>query len=141
MLAVLAGCANGTSEVAEPPGAVLLDGTGHEVVFLTLDRVPGAHMEALFDGPLVLDAQGCLRGGDEEAATFIWPYGFDAVPGTSGLEIRDRDGGLVGRPGESVRLGGGIVATLHGGIPMDPGVRETARTRCPGRYWIVGEVY
>jgi hypothetical protein len=80
---------------------------------------------------------GCLRLDTPDTHTVIWPKGFDLG---ADLRVRDDRGAVVGRIGGAFRLGGGEVPSLHDGIPLSEADRVRAGSRCPGRFWIVGEV-
>jgi hypothetical protein len=130
ILPVLGGCRS------EP-----LDLTEDEAfVFLVQKVTPLIVMDALFEGRVRADAQGCIRLESVDDATVVWPAGFRLVRDGTDLEIRDADDRPVGRLGDRFRLGGGEVAELHDGLGLDPAVRQLAANGCPGRFWIVGDV-
>ncbi|MGH7539896.1 MAG: hypothetical protein ACRELC_02750 [Gemmatimonadota bacterium] len=97
-------------------------------------------MEALFVGRVIRDPAGCLRLETPDQHTVVWPFGFRLVPADGGLAVRDADGQAVGRIGGDFRLGDGEVPFLHEGLALPEAERRAAETRCPGRYWIVGDV-
>ena len=112
---------------------------GADVRFFTQSEVPEAVMDALFEGRVVADEEGCLRLDGPDAPTVIWPKGW-ALATVKGVRVvRNAAEREVGRIGGPFRLGGGVVPFLHEGIPMDAADREEAERACPGRYWIVGE--
>lgn len=131
--------ATGCSETSEGPagllGSVVLD----DVLFLTLEEEQTVVMDALFEGRVTLDDAGCLRLDGPDAHTVVWPKDFELTVEDGTLAVRDDEGRPVGRIGGSFRLGGGEVPVLHEGIPLGPEAVEEAETRCPGRFWIVGE--
>lgn len=104
-------------------------------VFFTQSEVPDAHMDALFEGPVVRDEAGCLRLSSADGATVVWPTGFTLDDG--GL-VRDAEGQVIGRIGSSFQIPGGEVPILHDGLAVSDEVRSRAETHCPGRYWIAG---
>jgi hypothetical protein len=109
-------------------------------IFLVQAAPPAAVMDALFQGRVSRDLQGCLRmEGLGDRHTVIWPHGFTLVERGGELFVRDAAGRDVGRIGGSFRFGGGESSTLHQGLLSDES-RQLAESRCPGRYWIVGEV-
>lgn len=116
--------------------------TGNEnpdaTVFLAQNQPPQSVMEALFDGVVVRDAQGCLRLGGPEAATVVWPYGFKLEARDSGLYVKDAAGRSVGRIGGPFRFGGGHVPA-HDYANLTARDRGLAESRCPGGYWLVGD--
>ena len=118
--------------------ASLLQISGSVVVFLTQTEIPSAMMDALLEQPVARDHAGCLRAPPDNH-TIIWPKGFTLDPAGGTLIVRDSSGRSIGRIGEPFKLGGGEVASLHDGIALSDADRELAHTRCPGRYWIVGE--
>lgn len=111
-----------------------------QTVFLTQASPPDAFMEALFEGRVYRDAQGCLRleslGGDHPTA--IWPYGFTLQGRDGELHVRDAKGRSIGRIGGAFRFGGGMGSTLRQGV-VSAQQHQAAESRCPGSYWIVGE--
>ncbi|HUG41028.1 MAG TPA: hypothetical protein VMM12_11105 [Longimicrobiales bacterium] len=110
---------------------------GAGVVFLTMTFTPDASMDALFEGPVTADENGCLRLVSADLHTVVWPHGhsFEQVGGT--IRILDASGDLVGRVGETFRLPGGEVESLHDGLGFTQADRDLAESHCPGRYWIV----
>src|SRR5688500_3187248 len=122
--ALLAACAD------EPPGP--------QPLFLTQTRPATETMQALFDGPLSVDHAGCIRMAGPDRHTVVWPYGFTLVPRGEDWYVRDAEGGDVGPIGARMRIGGGEVPTLAEGMGVND-VAEALR-RCPGRFWIVGEM-
>ena len=137
----LLGCGNdgGTADPVTSTGA---DGMVDGTVFLVQSSPATAVMEALYRGPVRRDDQGCLRlepDGDVPV-TVVWPYGFTLETRDDGQHVRDADGRDIGRIGDSFTFGGGYVSALHSGIPLTQAQRGLAESRCPGTYWIVGEV-
>ncbi|MEM7119092.1 MAG: hypothetical protein AAF614_42130 [Chloroflexota bacterium] len=57
------------------------------------------------------------------------------------FNVKNEIGVNVGKIGEAFRFGGGFVQTLVEGGPVAEGLRQEALTKCPGTYWIVGEMY
>lgn len=131
----LAGCGRAGEE-----GDSLLSLGGGETLFFTQTVVPDAVMDALFQGRVSRDVAGCLRLDLDDRHTVIWPKGFSLDRRPGHLVVLDAGGDAVGRIGGHFRLGGGEVPFLHAGIPLSDADRERAEARCPGRYWIVGEV-
>lgn len=130
-MVVLAACAALTSTGVD-------DG---EVLFLT-ETVPATmHMQALYEGNVIADAAGCLRlTGMGLQHTVVWPFGFELRRRMGVATVVDPAGRVIGEIGGAFALGGGEIPTLHDGIPLSDAQRALARDRCPGRYWIVGEV-
>jgi len=110
------------------------------LLFLAQTEPATVVMEALWDGVVERDERGCLRLATEDRHTVIWPFGFTLGVRSDGPYVRDERGRDIGRLGGSFRFGGGEVPELHGGIPLHPTARAAAVSRCPGRYWIVGDV-
>lgn len=136
-LLLLGGCSSsGDGGPSAPLPSVLLD----ETVFLAQSEAPDAVMEALFEGRVARDDDGCLRLDTPDAHTVVWPFGFSLTADDGELVVRDAGGDAVGAIGSRFRLGGGEVAALHDGIALAPEDRDRAESLCPGRYWIVGEV-
>jgi hypothetical protein len=108
-------------------------------VFLAQNVPPTAVMEALYQGRVNRDAQGCLRVESENGATVIWPYGFTLEARDGGLFVKDDDGRTVGRIGGEFRMGGGFVPA-PGYAQLSARDRALAETRCTSSsYWVVGE--
>ncbi|HEU4558727.1 MAG TPA: hypothetical protein VFS20_12795 [Longimicrobium sp.] len=117
-----------------------LSQTDLPAVFIVQGAPATAVMDALFQGRVTLDAQGCLRlenTGDQH--TVVWPHGFTLEERGGALFVKDAAGREVGRVGGSFRFGGGETPVLHQGVVSEES-RKLAESRCPGRYWIVGEV-
>lgn len=108
-----------------------------EVVFLSMRTNPAAHMDALFVGAVVVDEGGCLRLDSPDRHTVVWPVGYGLTTAGGTIRILDAQGDLVGRVGESFRLGGGEVTSLRDAMGFTAADRALATTHCPGRYWIV----
>ena len=108
------------------------------LLFLVQKPVEGERvvMEALYQGTVV-EHDGCLRLGDEpDGHTVVWPPGFSLL----GRTERNEAGRAIGQVGGFFRLGGGEVPTLWENGPVDETIRAAALDRCPGRYWLVGDV-
>ena len=129
----LAGCGDGTIVASPDPMLEVLTKDG--VVLFTQNRVPDVTMDALFEGPVVQDAAGCLRLASADGATVVWPLGYTADVGGSSIEIRAADGALVGTVGEAFTSGGGEVEALTEAMGFTDADRHAAEV-CPGRYWI-----
>ena len=125
---------------AENSSPVATSIQGSDVVFLTLSRPSTAKMEALFRGSIVADAAGCLRLGDSDGQTVVWPYGYQMTRRGDDLVVIEPPGREIGTIGGQFQLGGGEVSELHGGIELSANDRQRALSACPGRYWIVGDV-
>ncbi len=92
-------------------------------------------LAALLEGTLTL-VDDCLRvtlRSDNDL--IIWPP--EVTLRTDGGDIRviDTAGRVVARVGEEVRLSGGQLKTVGG-----QGLREAPPARCPGPYWLTGEI-
>ena len=131
MIAALAAC------TPVPPTNVDRD----DVIFLTEAAPATVQMEALYKGNVVADGAGCLRlAGTGEQHTVVWPFGFERRTRDGAAQVVDTRGRVVGQIGGAFTFGGGEVPTLHAGIALSDAQRGVALERCPGRYWIVGEV-
>jgi hypothetical protein len=100
------------------------------VVFLAMEAQQDAYMDALFQGRVTLDAQGCLRLEGHDQHTVVWPRGYTLETRGSALLVKDGQGREVGTVGESFRFGGGEVGHLSAAT------RARAEESCPGRYWL-----
>lgn len=110
---------------------------GSDVVFLIMTFTPGTHMQALFQGRVTADADGCLRLDLPDAHTVVWPEGYDFESVDGAIRIVSGSGEPVGTVGEEFALPGGEVTSLHDGLGFTSADRELAEAHCPGRYWIV----
>lgn len=135
-LLILAACSEASPTEFTSPNLAVSSANG--VRFITQNVVPAATMDALFQGPLLLDDRGCIRLDSEDDATVVWPHGFTAERTVEGFFVRDAEGALFGRVGEELSLAGGEVATLHEEMGFTEDDRSLATEHCPGRYWIVG---
>lgn len=107
-------------------------------IFLAQNVAPDAVMEALFQGRIARDAQGCLRTTDAESATVIWPYGSRLEARADGPHVVDAAGRDLGPVGGNFRFGGGFVpGVAH--VSLSDADRTLAETRCPGTYFVVGD--
>ncbi len=121
------------------PCFACVDGTGPDddaILFVTQTVDPGASLQALFDGEIIIDSAGCVRQRGTEGAMVVWPKGFRL---DDGVTVRDGRGREIGRIGERFRLGGGFVQSIHSGFSVSAD-RKHIESRCPGSYWITGEV-
>jgi hypothetical protein len=131
---IATGCSGG--DEGEPLSARRGDG----VIFLVQNVRPNAVMDALFEGRVAADDNGCLRLQGPDPATVVWPYRatLDTVDGQQ--RVRAEGGRIIGTIGGTFRLGGGEVQTLAAGNGISAADAERARSTCPGKYWIVGDV-
>lgn len=107
-------------------------------VFLALKEQPDVFMDALFQGTVTRNANGCLRAEGSEGATVIWPYGTRLQARGGALVVVDASGRELGRIGGRFRMGGGYSeAAYHYLSDADT---ERAQTRCPGNYWVAGSI-
>ena len=97
-------------------------------------------MDALFQGRVVEDSSGCIRLQPPSGATVVWPKGFSLEMTAEGARVQDQNGLEVGLIGSTFRFGGGEVPFLHGGLGFQPAEVALIQSRCPGRFWIVGEI-
>ena len=111
-----------------------------DVLFLTESQPATLYMDALYKGTVAADAAGCLRLATESAHTVVWPFGFELRPRDGALVVIAPGGREIGRLGGSFTFRGGEIPTLYEGIALSDPQRAAALERCPGRYWIVGEV-
>ena len=109
---------------------------GGNTVFLVQRNQPTVVMEALFEGRVEADAEGCLRLEGPNPATVVWPFGSRL----EGSRVLDSAGHEIGRIGGEFRFGGGEVPSLQAWIAGTAEERGRIEARCPGRYWIVGDV-
>lgn len=130
----LAACSRGEDRGPSLAGGEKPDAT----VFLVQSEPQDAVMEALYEGKIVRDAQGCLRIEGADPATVVWPYGFTLVGSGADLQVKDAAGRVLGRIGDSFKFGGGHVPSGNYAFLPEPD-RAAAAARCPGDVWIVGD--
>ncbi len=111
-------------------------GADGQTIYFPRQAPAVAGMDALMEGTLVLDDNGCLRVQYEsvflaEAPVIIWHYDFSLAVEGEEITVLNGDGEPVGRVGEWTRLGGGGGRTL-----AEPEMPEA----CPGPYWILGDI-
>lgn len=135
IMTMLGACSDPLSPGSTSPNLQVLSASG--VKLITQNLVPADAMNALFEGPVVSDEQGCIRLDAEDDATVIWPHGFTLESTIEGIVIRDESGGSVGRLGDDFTLGGGEVTSLTDAMGFTDADRRLAEEHCPGRYWIV----
>jgi len=116
-------------------------GPDEPLLFLVQRTRPNTAMEALYQGPVEVDQQGCFRLALEpDRHTVVWPFGSRLVRDQASLIVLDEDGDRLGRVGENLRLGGGEVPGVPDARVLTEEMRAAAAERCPGRFWIVGTV-
>jgi len=133
----LAVAACSSSVIGPPDNATFQIQSTAGVLFMTQNVVQDFVMDALFQGPVIVDDDGCLRLEDPERPTVVWPWGFTAQITDAEISIRDQEGTEVGQVGESFALGGGIVPELLDSLGFSQEDRDLATNACPGSYWIV----
>lgn len=137
---ILAGAVTGCSRGSVGPADYSLIGDGAGTYFLTQPVASTEVMDALYQGMVLKDEAGCLRLREPDAATVVWPFGFTLdVRGSQEwvVDAAGRDGGVIGG---TFRFGGGEVPFLHKGLGFTPAAIAQIHAKCPGRFWIVGEV-
>lgn len=132
-----AGACSSTSPTGIDPEPTLEIVEDAGVVLMTQNVIPTATMEALFEGRVVADEDGCLRLDSADGHTVVWPHGYGLSGGIGQVRILDRDGEPVGTVGGEFSLGGGEVTELLEAMGFTADDRARAEERCPGRYWIV----
>ena len=116
------------------PFAVTPDPTVH---FPQLRTRSAAFMEALLQGKLAV-TEGCLRViGSGGSHMVIWQPDYFVNNNEGVIEILDRNGEVVARVGEEIRIGGGEVPLTE---ELKQLLREPLPERCGGPYWSMGEL-
>lgn len=137
---VMTGGLMGCSEDALGPAEYALLGDGPVTYFLAQPLIPNAVMEALYQGKVLKDGEGCLRLQEPDAATVVWPFGFTLDAREDQEWVVDATGEEVGVVGGTFRFGGGEVPFLHEGIGFTRSAIAKIQAKCPGRFWIVGTI-
>jgi hypothetical protein len=112
--------------------------SGGGMIYFPRQAPTNAYTEALLEGTLILDPNGCLRveseGGDalgDDSPLVLWRHDFALQVEDDVIEILNGEGQVVGRVGEAIRMGGGETsAKAVPGLPIEA---------CPGPYWALGE--
>lgn len=115
---------------ASPTDAEVVEG----IIFLVESQVPGGYRDALYQGRVVLDAQGCVRLESSEPATVVWPHGSRLVTRGGELYVVDKGGSELAKIGGESRFGGGYTAPSHAYLSRRD--RNILASRCPGDIWI-----
>lgn len=118
------------------PFAVTPDPTIH---FPQLRTRSAAFMEALLVGKLVVE-EGCLRivgNGGGGSHLVIWQPDYFINNNEGVIELWDREGDVVARVGEEVRMGGGEAVLTEKLLHQ---LREPLSEQCEGPYWLMGEL-
>jgi hypothetical protein len=118
----------------KPPFPVTPDPTIH---LPQLKTRSAALMTALTIGKLVVK-DGCLRIGEGGSSHLIlWQPDYFVNNNNGVIEVLDRNGQVVARVGEEIRMGGGEV-------PLTPELERQLRAplpkECPGPYWLMGQL-
>lgn len=141
--------AEGSSATPGPAAATAPETTavselGGDVVFLnqseSVDHIP----TSMGGGELAVDGKGCLRMGPQgdRRPNFVpvWPPDYSLDAGGERMRILDGEGWVVARVGDEIRVGGGPASSLEAVVDVDEQQGREIRERCPGSYFIVGEV-
>jgi hypothetical protein len=131
-----AGAESGARPNAEAPRAAAEK--QDSILFLVQSAPQEASMEALYEGRIAPNAQGCIQTEGPSPATVVWPYGFTLEERGGELHVKDGAGRILGAIGGSFRFGGGQVPGGGYTFLAEP-ARTEAATRCPGDVWIVGD--
>jgi antitoxin component of RelBE/YafQ-DinJ toxin-antitoxin module len=98
-----------------------------------------AFMSALIEGTLVVK-DGCLRvvnGEGDSGHLVIWQTDYFVNNNAGVIEILDRDGDVVARVGETIRMGGGEISMTD---ELKRQLREPLSKQCAGPYWLMGDI-
>ena len=116
-------------------------GPDAEILFLVPFQAPSSSMEALYQGRVQLDQEGCMRLSDDPAGhTVVWPFGSRLARDQASLVVLDSRGVEVGRVGHLLALSGGETHDIAGSGVLSGGLLGAALERCPGPFWISGAV-
>lgn len=108
------------------------------ILFLVQGAPQEVSMEALYEGRIAPNREGCIQTEGPSPATIVWPHGFTLEDRGEELEVKDATGRIIGTIGGSFRFGGGQVPSNGYTLLPEP-ARTTAAARCPGDVWIVGD--
>ena len=111
-------------------------GDPSEVVFVSLQSDPNAWPEALYQGGLLIDDEGCLRlQGWSSNPAVVWPTGYRLSSIDGRLFIRDAQGEVRARLDADFQLGGGEMQTVDH-LDLSSSSRTALATHCPGTYYL-----
>lgn len=79
-----------------------------ELRIVTSNSSEPSGMEALLNGSLTVDDEGCvLAQTSGSKVTLVWPHGYSVRGDSASYEIIDRNGEVVAKSGEELAIGGG----------------------------------
>lgn len=118
---------------------------GSMLYFPSQPESSGANMEALLEGHLVLK-EGCLRavtsGYDEASFLILWPKEATLIISKANIiEVHDENDRVVGRLGESIRIGGGAMESESSMDLWEKQINGLPIEGCPGPYWVASTLY
>jgi hypothetical protein len=115
-------------------GVETYQGPDGETIYFPKQPPVGAYMQALLEGQLVLDPDGCLRVEAMGIYSYLvlWHHDFELRIDGDSIEILDGNGQVVAGVGEAVSMGGG--GSSAGSIPDMP------IEACPEPYWALGDI-
>lgn len=97
--------------------AAVAPSVSSDIVLMTQDAPTDQWMTASLSGALVVTDAGCLGvqwQPTSEVQPVVWPYGWTAVRDGDGRAVlQDDRGRAVGREGDKIEIGGGLVGPNH----------------------------
>ncbi|HST62750.1 MAG TPA: hypothetical protein VLK84_28855 [Longimicrobium sp.] len=141
VITAFAACSGPEAEAGSGPGAEVPSAAAEKpdsILFLVQGAPQAESMEALYEGRIAPNPQGCIQTEGPSPATIVWPHGFTLEDRGGELEVKDATGRITGRIGGSFRFGGGQVPSNNYAFLPEP-ARTKAAARCPGDVWIVGD--
>jgi hypothetical protein len=142
---ILVACGGGGSDQEDSASFLTVATEDGEEVYFPRQRPteePRGVPEALAEGELIL-ADGCLRlrqDSSDPGLVPIWPLGFTPRAGDNRIQVLDEEGRVVATVGERMEIGGGFIDTLEDSDGSEGELANELSERCPGPYWLVGEV-
>lgn len=107
-------------------------GAADSVRLATSNSAQLSGMEALLEGTLKIDANGCVIAETEGGpVALVWPKGYSVTGDAKFFDVLDTDNNVVASSGENVSLGGG------GGSASSAKTEPDCSTGTP---WIVGTI-
>jgi hypothetical protein len=134
--ALALGACDAPPEPADDTAPVLLVEERDGLVFMRQNVEPAVTMEALFEGRVTVDAEGCPRLDTPDAPAVVWPRDHEVAVEGGEVTILDGEGAAVGTLGGTFSLAGGEVPLLSDDMGFTADDRARAEERCPGKYWI-----
>jgi hypothetical protein len=116
-------------------GVDTIEAADGQTIYFPRQAPSGMHMEALAQGDLILDDNGCLRlleAGESNGPLLLWPFDTSIHVNGDVIYVVNEAGERVAEVNQPMRMGGGFSSQAElPGLPIEG---------CPGPYFIIGEL-